>query len=93
MPDDDTDARLAAHRAAFAALAMVLNDFKPGAFAGVIELLATFEKFSRQQNEPGGMIDELRILRAELEPMLPALPDPLPETPAPRDDSDSGQSS
>lgn len=90
MPDDDTEARLAAHRAAIMAVAMALNEFKPGAFAGVIELLATFERFSRQQNEPDGMIEELRILRGLFEQSLPLLPDPLPETPTPpyRNDQD-----
>jgi hypothetical protein len=83
----DPTARLHAHRAAFAALAMVLNEFAPGAFEAVIEALATFEAGARQQNEPTAMIDELRNIRIGLEAMQKSLPLGRPEPPADSDRS------
>ena len=84
---DDTAARLHAHRAAFAALAMVLNEFAPGAFEAIIEALATFEAGARQQNEQTAMIDELRNIRIGLEAMRHSLPQGRPEPPADSDRS------
>lgn len=75
MPDD-IDARLAAHRAAFSAVAMVMEEVAPGAFDNIIEALSTFETLSRQRNEHSAGISELRFLRESLIAMRGALPGP-----------------
>jgi hypothetical protein len=85
--DDEIAGRLTAHRAALSAIAMVLNEAAPGAFAAVIGAIATFEAAARQQNEQTAMIDELRHIRLGLEAMQPDLPK---GTRAPPDQNDSG---
>lgn len=67
MDDEEILARLAAHRAAISAVAMVLNEVAPGTFSNVIEGLATFE--------------ELCDLRMGLEAMKGSLPQTTPQPP------------
>lgn len=74
--DDEVRYRIEAHRAAFATLAMVVNEFAPGTFAALIDALAALEAGARSMNEPSALIDEVREIRAGLQSMADDLPPP-----------------
>lgn len=87
MDEDEIDARLSAHRAAIFALALVMDEAKPGAFENVIEVLATFEG-AASSNMPAAFVDEVRAIREGLQSQHGDAQNP--ETPSPPRRSDPG---